>query len=191
MDKRGTASSGAPVGTLFGKLQGSRVASVLLLTLSLLGGEVSSAAQSSDILRVAETSGEENLTGSISKYPTVQSCLEPNSTLNLEPHWRDFGDKTDLWVCFFRIIEQLKTEDEIRSWLAQFDIKLVKAPYSRLGPNGYSLGFMCRKVNPKCRIEWNRVEVTIPYILTPYAFGFISYYKGENLEHFQVTVERE
>ncbi|CAN7620444.1 hypothetical protein [Rhizobium sp. LjRoot258] len=191
MDKPGIALSGAPVGMLFGKLKAIRVTAVFLLTLSLLSGEVSLAAQSSDILRVAETSGEKDLTGSISKYPSVQSCLEPNSKLRLEPYWRDLNEKSDLWVCFFRIIEQLKTDDEIRSWLAQFDIKLVKAPYSRLGPNGHSLGFMCRKINPKCRIKWNRVEVTIPYILTPYAFGFIAYYKGEKLEDFQVTVERE
>ncbi|MHC2296359.1 hypothetical protein [Rhizobium mongolense] len=191
MDNADITPSGTPVGNIFNQLTAVRVAAAIVFTLSLPGSELTLASQTSDIVRVAEASGEPDLAHSISEWSAVQSCIDPKSKLVLEPYWQAFNEKSDLWVCFFRIIEDLQSEDKIRAWLSQFDMKLVKSPYSRLGPDGHTLGFVCYKVNPKCKIKWNTVEATIPYIYTPYAFGFIAYYKGRRLEDFQVTVERE
>jgi hypothetical protein len=176
---------------IFNQLIAFRVVASILFTLSLLSSQLTLASQSSDIVRVAEVSGEADLTRSISKWPTVQSCTDPKSKLILEPYWQEFNEKGDLWVCFFRIIEELRSEDNVRAWLSQFDIKLVKLSDSPLGPDGRALGFVCFEINPKCKINWNRVEATIPYVFTAYAFDFIAYYKGEKLVDFQVTAERE
>jgi hypothetical protein len=176
---------------IFNQLIAFRVVASILFTLALLGSQLTLASQSSDIVRVAEVSGEADLTRSISKWPTVQSCTDPKSKLILEPYWQEFNEKGDLWVCFFRIIEELRSEDNVKAWVSQFDIKLVKFPDSRLGSDGRALGFVCFKINPKCKINWNRVEPTIPYIFTAYAFDFVASYNGDKLEDFQVFAQRE
>jgi hypothetical protein len=117
-----------------------RVFAAILFLFALFSSQLIVASQSSDIVRLAEASGEADLAHSISKWSTVQSCIDPKSKLILEPHWQEFNEKGDLWVCFFRIIEELRSEDNVRAWLSQFDIKLVKLPDSRLGPDGRALG---------------------------------------------------
>ncbi|XKM38426.1 hypothetical protein A4U53_005335 (plasmid) [Rhizobium ruizarguesonis] len=100
MDIAETASAGAAVRAIFGGATTLRVAASLLFTLSPLDGELSSAAQASDIVRIAKASGEADLTGPISKWPTVQSCIEPRSELVLEPYWREFDEKA-IFGCAF------------------------------------------------------------------------------------------
>ncbi|EJL58667.1 hypothetical protein PMI09_00378 [Rhizobium sp. CF122] len=179
------------MGIISNQLLSVSVAAAILFALSPLDGDLTLASQTSAIVRIAKESGDADLAHSLLKWPTVESCIDLSSNLTLEPQWQKFREKSDLWVCFFRIIEELQSEDKIRTWLAQFDIKLVESSYSRLGPDGRTLGFVCSKVNRKCKIKWNTVEATIPYAITPYAFGFIAYYNGEILDDFNVTVERE
>ncbi|MFA1676601.1 hypothetical protein ACDY97_28660 [Rhizobium mongolense] len=84
MDNADITPSGTPVGDIFNQLTAVRVAAAIVFTLSLLGSELTLASQTSDIVRVAEASGEPDwLTRSQNgRRCRAASIQNPNSSWN-------------------------------------------------------------------------------------------------------------
>lgn len=145
-------------------------------------------AHRSDIEIVAEASGEGELAQAIAKWPTKESCTQPDSVLELEPRWRAFKNRADLWVCFYKILSSMKSSDDMRQWLSQFDIGLIE---SKRNDGLHILLFNCSKKNKRCLINWSTVDVVFPIFLKPYSFSFTLYERGGKISNFYVAANRE
>ena len=142
----------------------------------------------SDTEIVAESSGETELAQAIAKWPTKESCIQPDSALELEPRWADFKTRADVWVCFYKMLSSMKSGVEMRQWLSQFDISLFE---SKRNDGTNILLFNCSKTNKKCLINWNTVDVVFPIFLKPYSFSFTIYERGGTISNFYVSANRE
>lgn len=114
--------------------------------------------EDTQILEIADRSNQWGVRWSLRRFPDFAACHDRSSPRQNDLVWRKLIWTSDYWTCFYHLMNQLRSEDNLRAWLRQFDVNLTAFPPLYSSTNESRLYFSCHRRVNKCPLNWRIIN---------------------------------
>lgn len=143
-------------------------------------------AEDTQILEIADRSNQWGVSWSLRRFPDFAACHDKTSPRQNDLVWRKLIWTSDYWTCFYHLVNQLGSEDNLRAWLRQFDVELHVFPPRSFAPDKSRLYFSCHYRVNNCPLNWRIINFQNFGLDLIYAVGVDYTYVDDKLSELRI-----